>query len=50
MSEVVTCERKSEHLKEHLHLLRGQSRSDREREGRDEGFGDHETSESRASR
>ena len=27
----------------HLHLLRGQRRSDREREGRDEGFGDHET-------
>ena len=29
----------------HLHLLRGQRRSDREREGRDEGFGDHENSE-----
>ena len=36
--------------REHLHLLRGQRRSDRKREGRDEGFGDHETSESRASR
>ena len=34
----------------HLHLLRGQRRSDREREERDEGFGDHETSESSASR
>ena len=34
----------------HLHLLRGQRLSDREREERGEGFGDHETSESIASR
>ena len=51
VSVVVVCQKKSRHRKErHLHLLRGQRRSDREREERGEGFGDHETSESRASR
>ena len=51
MYVVVICQRKSRHPKESIfNLLRGQRRSDREREGRDEGFGDHETSESRASR
>ena len=35
---------------EHLNLLREQRRSDRERAGRDVGFSDHKTSESRASR
>ena len=35
---------------EHLHLLRGQRWSVREREERGEGFGDHETRETGTSR
>ena len=50
MSVAVICQRKSTHRKEGIFIYFEDRRSDREREGRDEGFGDHQTSESRTSR
>ena len=51
MSVVVICQSQTRHRKESIFIcFEDNARSDREREERDEGFGDHETSASLASR